>query len=288
LFKNSYPIQRFAELVENRSGVIGVTPDGTLFGGGVYDGKFNTDLISDTNLIVRPYAISAFLAHPTHVLMIGLGTGSWAQVIANNPQLKDLTVIDINPGYLGPISSHPATASLLNNSKVTLVIDDGRRWLLAHPQATFDAVVMNTSYYWRNHSSNLLSTDFLRIVRTHLRHDGVFFFNTTWSDDVMATALTVYPYALRVVNCVALSDSPLVFDRARWKSILLSYTIDGKRVIDPEDLTRQKEFERILSIDYAAPGAGPNSIERNDEIRQRLKNRNNLIITDDNMGVEWR
>ena len=31
-----------------------------------------------------------------------------------------------------------------------------------------------------------------------------------------------------------------------------------------------------------------NSIEENDEIRQRLKDRENVIITDDNMGLEWR
>ena len=29
----------------------------------------------------------------------------------------------------------------------------------------------------------------------------------------MATALTVFPYALRLVNCIATSDSPLLFDR---------------------------------------------------------------------------
>ncbi len=288
LFKHSYPAQYFAEIIENRSGMIGVTPDGTLFGGGVYDGRFNTDLLNDTNMIVRPYALSAFRPNPAHVLMIGLGSGSWAQVIANDSQLQDLIVVEINPGYLEAISKHSDTASLLHNSKVSIVVDDGRRWLLRHPQATFDVVVMNTSYHWRNHTSDLLSTDFLRIVRQHLRSKGAFFYNTTWSDDVMATGLTVYPYALRVLNCLALSDSPLVFDGVRWKSILLSYTIDGKRVINPDDPDQMKKLDQIVNIRHAAPLIASDSIESNDEIRQRLRSRQNLIITDDNMGVEWR
>jgi spermidine synthase len=239
-------------------------------------------------MIVRPYALSAFHPNPAHVLMIGLGSGSWAQVIANDSHLQDLTVVDINPGYLEAISKHSETSSLLHNPKVSILVDDGRRWLLRHPQATFDVVVMNTSYYWRNHSSNLLSTDFLRIVRQHLRPKGVFFYNTTWSDDVMATGLAVYPYGMRVFNCLALSDSPLVFDRHRWKSILLSYTIDRKRVINPDDPDQMKKLDQIVSIRHAAPLIASDSIESNDEIRQRLRKRQNLIITDDNMGVEWR
>jgi len=288
LFKKLYPAQHFAQVIENRSGTIGITPDGTLFGGGVYDGAFNTDLLNDTNIIVRPYALSAFHDSPSHVLMIGLGSGSWAQVVANNPQLHDLTVVEINPGYLEAISKHPATARLLNNPKVTITIDDGRRWLLRHPEARFDAILMNTSYYWRNHVSNLLSAEFLRIVRLHLRTKGVFFYNTTWSDDVMATGLAVFPYALRIFNCLAVSDSPLEFDRARWKSVLLSYVIDGRKVIDSDDSYQMKKLDEIVNIRHAAPAAFWASIETDQEIRQRLRGQRNLIITDDNMGLEWR
>jgi hypothetical protein len=57
----------------------------------------------------------------------------------------------------------------------------------------------------------------------------VFFYNTTGSDDVMGTGLAVYPYGLRFMNCLAVSDSPIVFDRERWKQGLLGYAIDGER-----------------------------------------------------------
>jgi spermidine synthase len=288
LFKKFYPLVHFEQVIENRSGTIGVTPDGILFGGGVYDGRFSTDLLNDTNAIVRPYALGAFHADPSRVLMIGLGSGSWAQVVVNDPQVQELTIVEINPGYLEAIAKHAATASLLHNPKVTIVIDDGRRWLLRHPRENFDAVVMNASFYWRDHLSNLLSTDFLQIVRTHLRPHGVFFYNTTGSDDVVATGLAVFPHALRVYNAIALSNSPLVFDRERWRSVLLSYTIDGKRVVDANSPAEMRRLDEIVNLADGPPVGGSKPIEGNDEMRRRLRDRHNVIITDDNMGVEWR
>jgi spermidine synthase len=286
LFKNKYPASHFQEVVENRSGTIGVTPSGIVFGGGVYDGKFSVDLLHDGNIIIRPFGLSAFQAAPRHVLMIGLGSGSWAQVVANHPQVEELTIIEINPGYLKLIPEQPAVASLLRNPKVHIVIDDGRRWLSWNRTAKYDAIVMNTTFHWRNHTSNLLSVEFLQIARAHLNPGGVLFYNTTGSDDVMATALSVFPYALRFVNCIAASDSPLLFDRERWRAALLSYVIDGKHVIDASDPNQMKALEEIVGIPDDPTGRTMLSFETNDQLRSRLQNR--LIITDDNMGTEWR
>jgi hypothetical protein len=100
--------------------------------------------------------------------------------------------------------------------------------------------------------------------------------------------LASYPYALRVFNCLALSDSPLVFDRVRWKSVLLSYIIDGRRVINRDNPEHMKKLNQIVGVRDAAPLVAWASIETDEEIRRRLKGRNSLIITDDNMGLEWR
>jgi spermidine synthase len=286
LFKNQYPKVHFQEVVEGRSGVIGVTPNGAVFGGGIYDGRFNVDLMHDVNMVARPFALSAFHPAPRRVLMIGLGSGSWAQVVANQPQLEELTVVEINPGYLKLIPEYPAVSSLWGNPRVRIAIEDGRRWLVRNPGQGFDAIVMNTTFHWRNHSSNLLSVDFLRLARQHLNSGGVFFYNTTGSEDVMATGLAAYPYALRFLNCLAVSDSPIVFDRARWKAVLLSYFIDGKHVIDSHDPKQMARLDEIVNIKEDPTGRQPFSIENDAQLRKRLQGR--LIITDDNMGVEWR
>ena len=149
---------------ENRSGIITVDRDGAIYGNGAYDGHFNTSLVHDNNFIVRPYALSLYHAAPRQVLMVGLSSGSWAQVIANNPTVTHLTVVEINPGYTKLIAQRPEVASLLQNPKVTLVTDDGRRWLRRHPQQRFDAIVMNTTFFFRANASDLLSSENLRIM----------------------------------------------------------------------------------------------------------------------------
>ncbi len=276
-----------ARVVENRNGVIGVTRDGAVFGGGVYDGHFNIDPTNDVNFVVRAYSLSAFHPAPRRILMIGLASGSWAQIVANHPQLESLDIVEINPGHLELIPQYAVVRSLLQNPKVRVEIDDGRRWLLSHVQARYDIIVANTSFHWRDHSSYLLSTDFLGIIRMHLNPGGVYYYNTTESDDVMATGLRVFPYGLRVLNCLALSDSPIRFDKDRWLTILRQYEIDKARVFDPANPRTERTLAAYMaladSLNYPPRFLG---FETSDSIHARLGNR--LIITDDNMGWEWR
>jgi spermidine synthase len=239
------------------------------------------------NHVMRAYALSLFHPNPKRILMIGLSSGSWAQILANHPDVDKLEVVEINPGYLSLIAKYPEVASLLRNPRVHITIDDGRRWLISHPEARYDAIVVNNSFYWRDHSSVLLSTDFLEIVRPHLNPGGVFFYNTTGSNDVVATGLHEFPYGLRVQSFVAVSDSPIDFDEGRWMSILMRYKIDGKPVFDPANpesgITLKHYAALVENVDKTSEF---DAIETSQSLNARLQNR--LIITDRNMGWEWR
>jgi SAM-dependent methyltransferase len=276
---------QFADLVENRSGLITVMQDGTIFGGGVYDGRFNTNLVNDTNGIFRAFAIAGLHAEPTNVLIIGLSSGSWAQVVANNPAVKDITIVEINPGYLPLIRKHGNVESLLRNPKVHLVIDDGRRWLVSHPNSKFDFILMNTSYHWRANVSNLLSQEFLNLVRPHLNPGGILYYNTTWSEEVMATGASVFPYSLRIANFLAVSDTPFTLDKERWKEALTSYRLEGKPVFDLSNPLHRERLEEILSV-ADEPDAPKSMHETRAGMLKRLVKV--PIITDDNMGTEWK
>ena len=289
LYKNDYrPDTRFAHLIESKSGVVAVTPDGTVFGGGAYDGRFNTSPLNDTNWLIRAYAISSFHPHPKNVLMIGLASGSWAQVIANHAQVEKLTIVEINPSYLELIRQYPQVSGLLLNPKVEIHIDDGRRWLVRNPSLKFDLIVMNTTYHWREHTTNLLSADFLRLARGHLEQGGILYYNTTSSGDVQLTGATVFPHALLVVNFLAVSDSPIMVDKDRWRRELAGYRIEGQPVFDLNRAEDQKRFEEILSLADTLNGGkyeGILRMEDGDSIRARTQSAR--LITDDNMGTEW-
>ncbi len=282
-FRDKWDGAAFAEVIENKSGVITVTADGTVYGGGAYDGRLNTSLLHDRNGIVRAIAIGAMHPAPKEVLMIGLASGSWAQILANNEEIKHLTIIEINPGYLELISHHPEVASLLSDPHVTIEIDDGRRWLLRHPERKFDAIVMNTTWHWRAHITNLLSVEFMNIARAHLLAGGLFYFNTTSSREVQKTAMTTFPYGMRYINFVAVSDAPFSFDKAKFRHILQSFRIMGQPAID----TTEPEGSRLIDLLVAMTDKpGDDGLESRESILQRTSDA--TIVTDDNMAVEYK
>ena len=222
-----YPVTRELQyLIENKSGVVAVLADRTVIGAGAYEGTFNTDPLHDQNGIFRAYALSVLHPAPKKVLQIGLATGSWAQVIVNNPSVEQLTIVEINPAYLSLIPKYPEVKSLLSNPKVKIEIDDARRWFRRHPE-TFDAVVMNTFIHSHANATNLLSREYLELVKHIGSRGGIFYYNTTDSASAQTTAATVFPDLVRVWNFVAVSESPIVLDKERWLNTMREYTIDG-------------------------------------------------------------
>jgi spermidine synthase len=278
MYKKPYESSEiFVNVIENKQGVITVSQDGIVYGGGVYDGRLSLDLIQDRNGLIRAFMIGAFHPEPKEVLMIGLASGSWAQVLAHHPAVKKLTIVEINPGYLELIRKYPKESSILKNPKVEIIIDDGRRWLRRNPARQFDLIVMNTSFHWRDHVSNLLSKDFLESVRSALKPGGIFYYNTTGSKEVLRTAIQSYPHALRMINFVAVSDSPIILDKQRFRSLLKNYKIDGQPVLNLSRTVDQQRLEELV--------AWINKVESRDSLLKTTEGAK--IITDDNMGVEW-
>lgn len=273
------PGLRFAHVVETKSGLITVAPNGQVFGGGIYEGTFSTSLHDDRNSIVRCYALAELHREPKDVLMIGLATGSWATVIANNPAVERLTIVEINPGYLQLIPKYAAVRGILSHPKVRIEVDDGRRWLVRNGGLKFDLVVANTTFHWRANASNLLSREFLQLVRGHLKPGGVYYFNTTGGIRTEKTACDEFPHALMVLNCLAVSDAPLTLDVELLRERLFDYPWEGATALSrnqPDDL---KQMDKLIG-----------------ELRSRVLSRDRIVarhpphlmgITDDNMGTEW-
>ena len=275
-FKEEYkPDERFALVVEGKSGVVTVTEDGVVFGGGVYDGRFNTDPVHDTNGIFRAYAPFAFRREAGDVLIVGAGSGSWAQVIASHPSCRRMVIIEISPDYLEVIRFSPIVNSLLDNPKVEFVIDDGRRWLNRHADK-FDWIIQNTTYHFRAHATNLLSREYLQICRAHLKPGGIIIYNTTRSRDAQRTGVATFPHGWLIDNAMLLSDEPLTPDLGAWQETLRAYRIDGRSVFlsarvgdmqalaDMQDLRKWFDREKVLEM-----------------------TRDAMVITDDNMASEW-
>jgi spermidine synthase len=276
--KQSYdPARRFVHVVETKSGVITVNQKAQIFGGGIYDGAFNTSLHEDKNTVIRCYALADLHAAPKDVLMIGLSSGSWATIIANNPAVERFTIVEINGGYLQLIPKYPAVAGLLSNPKVTIEIDDGRRWMVRNGGRKFDMIVANATFHWRSNATNLLSREFLELVRSRLNPGGLYFYNTTESVRVVKTGCAVFPHTLKIGSFLAVSDSPLILNVDRLRETLFSYPREGGTVFD-----RMKPDD-VRKLDETLAG-----LKKMVRTREMLMSRPPAaIVTDDNMGTEW-
>jgi spermidine synthase len=138
--------------------------------------------------------------------------------------------------------------------------------------------VSNTSFHWRAHCSAILSKEFLELVSGHLRPAGVFFYNLTGSMEAQLTGVTVFPHGVMVGNHLALSNQPFQLDLERWKRVMKEYRIEGVPVFD---LNNPEHVKRFNQVSAQLPKE-----EQTEAIR--AKNTATRIITDDNMGVEWR
>lgn len=278
----------FKYVVENRSGVITVDHNDVVYGGGVYDGQFSIDLVGDTNMIVRSYVLGLFHPRPRNILLVGLGSGSWATIAANHPDVERVTIVEINPGYLEIIEKYDVHRKLLSDERVEIVIDDARRWLRQNPGQKFDAIVANTTFHWRGQASNLLSIEWMNFISEHLADGGVYIFNTTGSKRAQRTALEAFPHCMGVINNVICSHQPFDYDPQRWHQELANYTLWGEPIFDLTQPLHQQTLDALKAF------STPVDVKTHDEAHHifaqaylERETRDAQLITDDNMGEEW-
>ncbi len=266
---------------QSRHGIISVIKqdggDDVITGGGIYDGRFNTDLVNNRNMIDRAYMFAALHTKPADVLEIGLSSASWARVLADHAEVKKLDIVEINPEYYDVIQHYPEQLSIYDDPKVQVYYDDGRRWLKRNPDKKYDFILMNTSFHWRDQINNLVSKEFLEICKAHLNEGGVLYYNSTSSLDIPFTASHVFKYVTRYRNFVAASDSPFPIDFEKKKNSLLKFKYHGSPIVDYQD-------EKLMEvINQMATTNTENKRTRFFDLRDQLS-----IITDDNLASEFK
>jgi len=182
--------------------------------------------------------------------------------------------VEINPGYAEAVLKSE-NARVFKDRRTRIYFDDGRRWLNRNPSEKYDLIVLNTSYHWRSQVTNILSEEFLQMVRAHLKPGGVFYYNTTGLPDIAHTAANVFPHVVQVINFVAASDAPFDLSREERAANLERFVEDGQPTFaaSPQLVKRGEEL-----ANWPLP-----------ELATTLRNRSDLwSITDDNMASEFR
>lgn len=281
--RNSYQKNTYPNLIlENKHGVIQVyntKEDQVVFGANVYDGKLNTNIFHNSNGIDRAYLLTALKPKAENVLVIGLSTGSWAKVLSLMPSIKKMTIIEINSNYINLIKMHPEVKGLLNDPRVEIIIDDGRKWLKKNDDRTFDIILMNTTWHWRAYGSNLLSKNFIEIIHDRLNKTGVAFYNTTQSMNAYATAHQVFPYVYQYKFFVLATSQPQQLSMSEITKNLCLLT---------NPLTKSPVFLTESECLKAAKVIIENTLIPYENIDFIKKEKDLEVITDDNMITEFK
>jgi len=283
LSKDSYEANQYpSQLIENKYGFIQVydsNNDKVVYGANVYDGKLNTDIFQDTNGIDRAYLLTAIKQKAKTALVIGLSTGSWAQVLTSMPSLEKITIIEINPAYVDFIRENPEVSELLEDDRVEIVFDDGRKYLKQHQEQTYDIILMNTTWHWRAYGSNLLSVDFLTIIKDSLAENGVVYYNTTGSLDAYHTAHSVFDYTYKYKNFVLASTDEVALDSVDIQRNLCKLeNYSTKKPVFESEQECQQAMEHIIA----------NPLIPYKDIDMSSLRREPELITDNNMITEYR
>jgi predicted membrane-bound spermidine synthase len=267
-------------VVQNRHGIIYTVklpdykPD-IVVGNNAYDGRVSVNMQTNVSGLDRAMVLFAVHPMPERVLVIGLSTGAWARILSSSPRIKEMIAVEINPGYLNVIKEYEEVAGLLTDPRVTVIIDDGRRWLRRNPEESFDLIVMNTTFYWRAYSTNVLSREFLELLASHLRPGGIVGINSTKSGDVLQTARSVFPFVKRRNSFIYGSPTNDFRVHADALTFYRELTLNGKPVFEENDFSHGGAVRNMIDFSFVA-----------DEDQFSGLTPSPAVITDQNLLVE--
>ena len=168
-------------------------------------------------------------------------------------------------------------SSILTDPRIKIHIDDGRRWLRRNPHERYDLVVMNTTFYWRAFSTNLLSVEFLKIVRDHMSSGGVLTFSTTALPDAYETTSRVFPFVFKYEHFAYASDHDFVATLPDLQQRIWRISNGGEPIFNPMHREDQAAIDRMFAVQFLPM-----------ETVRRFQERPLEIITDDNMIPEYK
>ncbi len=153
---------------------------------------------------------------PRSVLVIGFGAGSVAEASLALPEVERVTIVELCASVITTLRNVAALGATLDDRRVEVVIDDGRRFL-ERTDRTYDLILMDPVRTTTAYSNNLHSRQFFGLAAAHLRSDGVLMVGGVGETRVIArTLLEVFRVVRSYPNSCLASQSALTTDRARF------------------------------------------------------------------------
>ena len=206
-----------------RDGVVEITEPGNVY----IDGLWHTKLTDGEDHIGRPYswlmAAAAVMAHgedPERALVIGAGVGISGVTLEGVDGLA-IDGYEINHTLQRVLQDYPdQTLNALTNPRIRWMWQDARTGLALN-ETTYDVILSAPLHLRQAGSSLLLSTEYLRLVKSRLEPGGIVAVYSnegseaqTWL--VQRTVAEHFRYQVSLYDGVVTlaSDEPIVFTKA--------------------------------------------------------------------------
>jgi spermidine synthase len=146
--------------------------------------------------------------NPRSVMVIGCGAGVTAGAVSIDPNVEELTIVEIEPLVPEVVSREFGMHNfeVVDNPKTTVVIDDARHYLLTTDRM-FDAITSDPFDPWVKGAATLYTVEFWREARAHLNPGGVitvfvqlYESNLEAVKSEIATFLEVFPEGMVFAN----------------------------------------------------------------------------------------
>jgi len=175
-------------------------------------------------------------SHPKRILIIGIGGGNTAYFLTTLPGVEEIVIVELL-GKLGPFlkESLPTAEIMLNDERVRYLVDDGRRYLYAHPDEKFDLISIDPLRMYTAGHNNLYSIEAMELYRSHLAEGGVL---CAWEDHqnvIPHTIASVFPEVDQfLLEFVVASNQPIYYDLAYMQTSAENYMLSAANYIAPE------------------------------------------------------
>ena len=164
------------------------------------DGKVDASTGADMSTqVLSGHLPMLYRPEARRALVVGLASGVTVGALVRHP-LKRIDVVEIEGAVVKASRSFDAfSGGPLDDSRVTIIVEDGRQYLRATGEV-YDVVVSEPSNPWVSSSARLFTREFFALVKDRLTPDGVFVqwvplygLSTSQFRALLRTLLRVFP-----------------------------------------------------------------------------------------------
>lgn len=200
------------------------------------------------------YERSAFTcasaSRPKKILIIGLGGSNTAYFLTQMPGVEKIVIVELIDD-LGTLLDQYVLAAqkTLADPRVQYITDDGRRYLYAHPNETYDLIFIDPLNSFAAGHNNLYSREAMQLYQSHLDKGGIF---CAWMNErhsIPKTAASVFSYLELFRDWVVASNQEIEFDREYMNVGLATYLENSEGIFAAgvdASLTPDVIFEKYI------------------------------------------